>query len=232
MSTTEDIFGNVVLASQLENAVITTLENWFPVYIREVELQSRNAPNGDDIPQDALPLPRSYLTADKVDRESADQLPAIVCVSPGLSGRSTPMQEGDGTYRVPWGISVGVFVSGQDRTSTKNLVRAYTGVCRMIMLQKQSLGGFADGTTWLDESYDDTFAFTDEQTIAAGSVVFEVWVANAVKRFGDPATFGQPGQPPPDPEGQPGATWPAVLYPEQVIVSVDPSTDTTTVEEE
>jgi hypothetical protein len=213
---TEDIFGSVVLASQLESAVITTLELWFQTYLREVELQSRSAANGDDYPKDSLPLPRSFLTADKVDRESADQLPAIVCVSPGLSGRSSPKQEGDGTFRVPWGISVGVFVGGKDRTSTKNLIRAYCGVVRMIMLQKQSLGGFADGTTWLDESYDDQFAFTDQQTIGAGSVIFEIWVANVVNRYGGPHTFGQPGQPPPDPDYQPGSLWPEI---EEVIVN-------------
>lgn len=195
-----DIFGEVVLAKQLEEAVITTLENWFPVYIREIEIQQSLA-------QDVLPLPRSFITTDKINRENTDQLPAIVVVSPGLTGRGAPKQEGDGTFCVPWAISIGVFVSGKDRTTTKDLIRYYTGICRAIMLQKQSLGGFADGTTWLDESYDDNFAFTDQETIGAGSVVFEVWVAGVVQRFGGPAVYGGP-PPAPDPVNQPGSTWP------------------------
>jgi hypothetical protein len=195
-----DIFGNIVLGSDVEDAAIATLEGWFPVYIREMELQK-------GIEEDALPLPRSYITADKLDREAVDQLPAIVVVSPGLSGKNSPQQEGDGTFRVPFAISVGVFVGGKDRTSTKNLVRQYVGICRMIMLQKQSLGGFADGSTWLDESYDDTFAFTDDQTISAGMVVYEIWVANAASRFGGPAVYGGP-PPDPDPDTQPGEEWP------------------------
>lgn len=202
-----DIFGGIVLANALEAAVVTTLEDWFPVYLREIEFQSPASPNPLNLPTDALPMPRSFLTADKIDRDSADQLPAIVVVSPGLSGRNAPKQEGDGTFRVPWGISVGVFVSGKDRPSTKNLIRVYTGIVRAIMLQKQSLGGFADGTTWLDESYDDTFAFTDEETIGAGSVIFEVWVAGVVNRYGGPAVYGGP-PPAPDPATQPGAQWP------------------------
>lgn len=204
-----DIFGQVIIGSELEEQVVTTLENWFPVYIREMEQQQ-------NIPEDALPVPRSFLTADKIDREAADQLPSIVVVSPGLSGRNSPKQNGDGTFRVPWGISVGVFVSGNDRPSTKRLVRIYCGIARMIMLQKQSLGGFADGTTWLDESYDDNFAFVDNQTIAAGSVIFEVWVDNVVNRYGGPDTYGGP-PPGPDPGTQPGADWPEV---ELVVTNV------------
>jgi hypothetical protein len=204
-----DIFGQVITATELEAAVLQTLENWFPVYIREIELQSPASPNGENVPYNALPLPKSYLTTDKVDRESADQLPSIVVVSPGLSGKNSPRQNGDGTFMVPWGVSVGVFVGGKDRTSTKRLVRLYTAVARMIMLQKQALGGFADGTTWLDESYDDVFAFTDQETIGAGSVIFEVWVDNVVQRYGGPASYGQP-PPPPDPDTQPGSDWPVV----------------------
>ena len=206
---TDSIFGGVIIGKQIEAAVLTTLEQWFPVYIRYMELEL-------GLDQDVLPLPRSFITTDKIQRENTDQLPAIVCVSPGLSGRNSPKQEGDGTFRVPFAISIGVFVGGKDRSSTKDLVRYYTGVCRMIMLQKQKLGGIADGTTWLDESYDDNFAFVDQQTIGAGSVIFEVWVAGAVNRFGGPASYGQ-GPPAPDPDTQPGETWPEA---EEVIANI------------
>jgi len=206
-----DIFGDIIIGSQLEEAVVATLEAWFPVYIREMELQQ-------SIPQDALPLPRSFITTDKINRENTDQLPAIVVVSPGLSGRNSPKQEGDGTFRVPWAISIGVFVGGQDRTTTKNLIRQYVGICRAIMLQKQSLGGFADGTTWLDESYDNSFAFVDQETIGAGSVIFEVWVAGVVQRFGGPAVPFE-GSPAPDPDTQPGSEWPPIQTVEVTVTN-------------
>lgn len=195
------IFDAIKVADDLEQSVITTLELWFPVYIRELELQQV-------IPQDSLPLPRSFLTSDKVDKEAADQLPAVVVVSPGLAGRR-PMQEGDGSFRVPFSIGVGIFVAGNDRTATKRLIRLYTAICRTIMLQKQSLGGFAAGTSWLDESYDDAFNTTDNQTIGAGQVVFEVEVDGAVNRYGGPAIPFEP-PPAPDPDTQPGSEWPLV----------------------
>lgn len=193
------IFDAIKVADGLEQAAIATIEAWFPVYARELQLQRSD-------PQDAYPLPRSYLTADKVDREDADQLPSIVVVSPGLSG-NRPLQEGDGSFRCFFSIGIGVFVSGKDRTSTKNLVRTYTAICRTIMLQKQSLGGFADGTAWLDESYDDDFNFSDTQTIGAGQTIFEVEVAGVVNRYGGPAVYGGP-PPNPDPDTQPGSEWP------------------------
>lgn len=196
-----DIFGAIKVADDLEQAAIDTLSSWFPVYIRELEVQH-------GIALDALPLPRSYLTADRVDRSNADQLPSVVVVSPGLSGRR-PQQEGDGTFRCSFSLGIGVFVAGYDRTATKRLVRQYTAIARTIMLQKQGLSGYADGTTWLDESYDDDFSFTDGQTVGAGQTIFEVDVAGVVSRYGGPAVYGGP-PPAPNPATQPGALWPEV----------------------
>jgi hypothetical protein len=195
------IFEAIKIADDLETKTLETLEAWFKTYSREVELQQ-------SIDEDSLPLPRSFITAERLDRESADQLPAIVVVSPGLSGK-TPKQEGDGTFRCFFHIAIGVFVSSNSRANTKRLVRLYTAIARTIILQKQSLGGYADGTTWLDESYDDNFGFTDEQTMGAGQVVFEVEVAGVVNRRGGPAVPFEP-PPLPDPDTQPGSDWPTV----------------------
>lgn len=199
------IFEAIAIADDLETKTVSTLETWFPVYIRELELQHA-------IPLGALPNPRSFITTDKLDREAADQMPAIVIVSPGLSGRS-PRQEGDGTFRCFFHVAAGVFVSSHSRQETKKLVRYYTAIARTILLQKQSLGGYASGTTWQDESYDDNFSFTDEQTVGAGQVVFEVEVAGVVNRFGGPASSALP-----DPDEQPGSTWPLV---EKVTATVN-----------
>jgi|SRR5215831_568656 len=201
------IFDEIAVTDDLEHAVLDTLKNWFPTYIREVELQSPAAPDPRNIPLDSLPLPRAYLTVDELDREAANQMPSIVVVSPGLSGRSVPLQEGDGSFNVPFSIAVGVFVTADQRKNTQRLVRLYTATARAIMLQKQSFGGFAGGSYWLDESYDDRLTFTDDQTISAGQVVFEVWVNQVVNRYGGPKVPFQPQEPPPDPDTQPGSEW-------------------------
>jgi hypothetical protein len=206
------LFDTIMVADDLESAVVSNLEDWFPVYIREIELQSPAAPDPRNIPADSLPLPRSYLTADQIDRDAANQLPSIVVVSPGLSSRAAPQQEGDGSFNVAFSIAVGVFVSSDTRKHTIRLVRLYTAIVRAIMIQKQSLGGMGAGTYWLDESYDDSFTFMDDQTISAGQVIFEIWVGQVLNRYGGP-------NPPPDPATQPGSNWPEA---ETVIVEVMP----------
>lgn len=195
------IFGAIKLANNVEDAAVNTLEMWFKTYLRELELQQA-------VTQDAYPVPRQYITAERLDLASADQLPAIVVVSPGLSG-TRPRQEGDGSFRVFLSLAVGCFVAGKDRQSTKDLVRTYTAIARTIMLQHQALGGFADGTTWIDESYDDNFRFEDTDTIGAGQVIFEIEVAGVVNRYGGPALYQEP-EPAPDPDTQPGSAWPLV----------------------
>jgi hypothetical protein len=194
------IFGPIIDANQVEEAVRDTLRDWFPTYLREFCLQR-------SMPPDSLPIPRAYVVSGDNDREPEDQLPAVVVVSPGLS--ESAYQEGDGTFRAPWAVGVGIFTSAKDRESTEKLVRMYCAVARTIMLQKQSLGGFADGTMWLDEDFDEV-EFDDTRTIGAGLVEFVVTVANVVNRRGGPAYPD-----PPDPDEQPGSNWPLV---DEVII--------------
>lgn len=189
------IFGPIIDANQVEEAVRDTLQLWFPTYLRELENQ-RGMTEGE------MPPPRAYVVSGDNDREPEDQLPAVVVVSPGLA--ENPFQEGDGSFRAPWSVGVGIFTSARDRESTEKLVRQYCAVARTIMLQKQSLGGFADGTEWIDEDFDE-IEFDDTRTIGAGLVEFTVMVAEVVNRRGGPAKPTLP-----DPVGQPGSNWPLV----------------------
>lgn len=193
------VFGEIKIATDLEQAVLDTLQLWFYTIARQVEI-------GEGIPQDSLPQPKSWITNERFDRTNTP-LPTIVVINPGMA--MPPKQEGDGSFRCFWNIGVGVFVSGRDRAANKALVRLYTAICRTIMLKKQSLGGYAAGVTWLDESYDDVFATVDEETIGAGQAIFQVEVDGVVNRYGAPAVPLQPPDPP-DPGTQPGSTWPLV----------------------
>lgn len=203
------IFGAISIATDLEQAVLDTLEKWFQTYLIEFELQTGLIKKNTDATH--YPLPKSWLKADQVDRAAADAMPSIVVVSPGLSGRNAPRQEGDGSFRVFFSIGIGVFVGANNRPDTMHLVRVYTAIVRTILLQHQGLGGFADGCQWLDESYDNNFPFTDDQSISAGQVVFEIEVAGIVNRYGGPAAV----EPTSD---MPGSSWPLA---ETVIATVE-----------
>jgi hypothetical protein len=208
IETQPSIFGAIEIADQLEQAVVDTLSLWFRTYLTEYELQAGLITNKyEDLKH---PLPRAYLKANQVDASSAEAMPSIVVVSPGLSPRNAPKAEGDGTFRVFWNIGVGAFASANTRKDTLKLIRVYAAIIRTIMLQKQGLGGYADGTTWLDESYDNDFGFADDQTISACQVAFDIEVAGVVSRYGGPAAVM------PDPD-MPGSHWPQVLTHEEIV---------------
>ena len=203
MSTPETIFGQLIDASQVEEAVKSTLIAWMEEYMEEYEYQQ-------DIPIGDLPRPRSWVVAEDVNRESGDQLPSIVIVSPGLNG-DAPLHDGEGNYSAWWRVGIGAFVSAKDRNSTKALIRQYIAILRQIVLQQQ--GGYSSGVRWIDESYDDSFAFTDQLTISAGQIVVDVQVDEAVNVWAGPR--GVPTVPLP----QPPQTWPPV---ESVDAAVEP----------
>lgn len=200
-----DQWGFIKTGTDLENAARNTLRTWVPTYLREIELQKELGTSG------VLPLPQSYLVAEELDQQQGNELPAIVLLSPGLSG-NRPMQEGDGTIRAYFHLGIGVLVAANNSENTKRMVRLYTAVVRAIMLQKQSLGDFANGVTWLDESYDDKFPFPDNLTISAGQVLFEVDVPDVTNRFGGPI----------NPDTPPGSAWGTVTSAE---IEVNPTED-------
>jgi len=189
--TVTDVFKQIIDGSIIEGWVKDTLVDWWEVYSRELEVQRGETPGRH-------PLPASFQVIDgpSPDREAADQLPSIVVISPGLNGQR-PVHDGRGVYRATWMVGIGMFVSAGTREDTKDLVRFYAAVARAIMLQKGRMGrDEVARTTWLDESYDDDFSFVDQQTISAGSVIFEVEVDNVTTHGAGPVADPDPGTQP------------------------------------
>lgn len=209
-----DVFGQIFLGSQLEQAAIDMLKDWFETYT--VELQQQINWTGNDIPP-----PRSWTTRNHFDRFPEDQLPAIIVVSPGLAGK--PVKDGTQRYRTVWDLAIAVICSARDEPSTKSLARFYCGVVRAIMVQHRSLGGIASGLEWVDESYDEIMDEQDTaRVLASGQVSFRIEVDGTVSGRGgprvplapiEPGTDGWTSSgrfPLPDPDTQPGSTFPVV----------------------
>ena len=207
-----NVFGPVIDGTGVEVAVRDTIDKWFLTYLREFEVQAGLIPDHHATP--FHPLPKSFSVANNLDRSNTEALPSIVVVSPGTSDRIGPRMSGDGMFIVNYLIGVGCFVSAPTRADTMKLVRVYTAICRTILLHKQSLGGYASGSTWLDESWDDDFTFTDDQTISVGQAVFEIEVAGVVSRYGGPDE--------PDGDDTVPGTWPVV---EDVIAVIEMKED-------
>lgn len=147
---------------------------------------------GDQQDRGDLPDFRSITTANDYDKWPEDQLPAAIVISPGLA--EEPARHGK-DWKARWALGIGVVVSAGTRSDTLDLVGAYAAAVRAMILQNSSLGGFADGTYWIGERYDEIDT-DDSRTLAGGQVLFVVDVAAVVDSQGGlvaPIEIGEVG---------------------------------------
>lgn len=204
------VFGPIVHAGQVEQAAEQTLRAWLPTYLREIERQHGRA-------QLALPAPRSWITLSQGDRPEdwpESGLPAVLLMCPGLA--SQPEREGSGRYRARWDLQCGVVVSASRPAATRELAQLYGAAVRATVLQRPSLGGFAQAVTWTDEENGD-MPPDDSRSLGYVAVTFTVDVLEAVDALAGPAAPA----PDADPDGQ---EWPEAAI---VAVTVQPTEDVT-----
>lgn len=183
------IFGRIITRHHLENAAKLTLQTWLSTYLAEVERQS-------DVVAGSYERPRSYTTSNDFEKFDEAQTPAIIIVSSGIIG--TPVKQGDGTYRTTWALGVGVVCSGSDEGDVRTMVNIYTAAIRTLLVQRPSLGQFAQGLNYEDEKYDEVTG-AKRRTLQAGYVACSVEVDNVVDASGGPITPSDPPTPATDP---------------------------------
>lgn len=201
----DDLFGPLVTGTEVETAARATLQTWMPDYLGWLERKYDRA-NG------SLITPRSWVSANDVDRWPEEQIPSVLLLSTGLANE--PARDGANIYRAKFALAVVVIVSARDRAVTDELAKLYTAACRAILLHKPSLGGFATAVEWVDEEYD-VLPDRNRRQLAAGRAVFRVEVPAVVRSKAGPST------PSPAPE-TPLPDEPTVTEPE---VDLDPSLD-------
>lgn len=185
----DQIYGPLVLATDIEDGATLTLQTWMPQYVGRV---SRKVRNGDSL---WLPAPKSYVVANDPTHWPEDQLPAIVLASPGTMGK--PQRSGR-LYRAFWQLQVVVYVSSNDRPATERLAKFYGGAVRSVFTAKADLGGIAAGCEWLGEKYDIRISDRDERTLGSCSNTFSVDVRDVVQALGGPSLVTPPEVVPPD----------------------------------
>lgn len=190
-----DIFGPIVVGTDVERAVMDTLKLWMPTLLQEIELQQART-------RGLIPLPRLYTTRNEFDSYPEDQLPMCVVVSPGLVG--PPTKDGEGYYSATWAMAIGFAAQGKDADTSGYLAKVYGAAARWIVLNKGSLGGFASGVEWEDESYDDLVS-EDARVVRACYNLYRVAVDGVVQKG-----VGPPTPTVPDPTTQPGSQWPDI----------------------
>lgn len=169
------VYGRIIDGTDVELAAESCLKFWIHRYLAEVERQH-------DVTVGDYARPRSWKTANEMDRWPDDQLPAIIIISTGLTG-DRPTAEGDGSVRAPWGLGVAAVVSANTFGNTRTLALRYAAAIRACLSQNQSLrralDGSVRGVTWLDERYNE-LPPEDGRTIMAARLLFEVEVADVI----------------------------------------------------
>jgi hypothetical protein len=179
--------GPIVSAFDVEAAALATLKKWSSHYLAECEAQHGRV-------RGSLPRVRSYTTANSFDKWPEDQLPCVLLVSPGTA--QPPEVEGNGRYRAFFSLGIAAIVSTRDMVETEEVAKLYVAALRTCLVQQRSLGGFAAGVEWLDETYDD-LPSDDARSLGAGQAIFTIEVSDISRRYAGPK---EPPEPDIDPD--------------------------------
>jgi hypothetical protein len=177
-------FGRYVAAGDVRDALRATIEMWIHTYLAELARHEGRDPSQDD---QVYPDFRSYPDSLDLSRFPEEQLPSCVLVVPGIPDQ--PQKTGQGELRGEWKVAIGICVTGQDKTSSLRIAQSYTTAVRMLLLQKQSLGGFATHTTLLREEFTGPLIHAqDSRTLGVGALEFLVGVDGLVDISQGPTT--------------------------------------------
>lgn len=191
MSTQASVFGNIFVASTLEERIIVVLKKWFPTYLREIEQQN-------ELPVGVLVPPRVYTNRNEFETIEGDNMPLCVVISPGLV--DIPVTRQSGIYTAGWNVGVGIAIAAETETKANLLSRCYAAAVRGIILQRQDLEGMAIRVDWVDETYTDLPAIENQlQQYRAAGVYFIVEIENVTNKWLGPdepdqdpyGTFGE-----------------------------------------
>lgn len=199
-----NVFGASIIDTEIGNAVESTLDTWFATYLSYLD----RALIGAGINIGSLPTPGSYVHSADPNHFPEEQPPTVVISIPGTLGE--PKRD-SANYRAFWDLRVVVFVTAPDRASTEALAKYYGAAVRMMLVQKPSLGNFAEGISWRGTQYSTRIADRDQRTLGSCENRFSVDVRDVVQAFAGPIT----------PITTIPANWPTVT---DVAVSITPDT--------
>jgi len=139
------IFGRIVSGGDVEQWCLALIQKWFSTYLAEAERQG-------GLSGHALQRPRRYMVSPTIDKMPEDQLPAIILVSIGLAER--PLKRGDGTYSGRWDMGLACVCTARTQDEAHAIAHLYMTAMRVLFIQRPALDGWASGTDWMGERYD------------------------------------------------------------------------------
>jgi len=169
------VFGPMVGASDVREAMSATVQTWAGAYIAEMAALTGAALS----PFQSWKVLYEYRTL------PASEAPACWVTCTGTHGR--PERQGNGRYMADWAVDVSVVVNGTTWDEAADRTAAYVTAVRTAILQHGSLGGLAQSTTWLGERYT-AVDHSATRTLGVGLIAFGVRVDNVVNASAGPAT--------------------------------------------
>jgi hypothetical protein len=185
-----DIFGDIVDADTIEQAVLTTLKDWLPAHLRHQERRKALAAG-------TLPDPKSWPVTSEFDMDANALLPAIIVESPGTG----PVRHDRGVYSVTWRFEIAVVLGDRHEREARKLAALYIAAVRGALAQNRTLGGTVEACRWVGPD-DHAYGITEKRAQRAiYGTAFEVDVRDVVNaRLGPTDPPADPADPPnPDP---------------------------------
>lgn len=149
MSRHADFGPTPVLETDVDLAVIETLQLWLPTYLRQFEIE-RDIDSSDERQRIVRPQNANYDIALEDEGFPSARLPGIIVTtaSPQSIERSHA-QDGNGdTYDVAWSTAVSVVARGPSKTDARILAAQIGGAVRRCLCHQNTLGGFAGDVMW------------------------------------------------------------------------------------
>lgn len=192
------IFGPIVLASDVDAAVVATIRTWLPTEVAQIR-RDKTVPYAVALPRD-----NAYATVLEDEPALLDPLPAVLVTTGGTSGAPEP--GGDGMVSATWAVTVTAIVRGRNKKETRQQAAIFEAGIRRALLHNRTLDGFAASLYWQGMTLGPVADTTDKgRTLAAGQSTWLVAVDEVVQ-----LNVGPEGpDPKPDPT-EPYVDWPLV----------------------
>lgn len=175
------LFGPIVSASEVEDAVEKSLRYWFPTYLAEMErrLKLRKA---------ILAVPQNYTSRNSFDAVEGERTPKIVVIAPGLE--TEPMKNST-SYRATWRLGIGIATGAKTEKDCNRHIKAYAAAARAIMIHKPQTicdNGvpYLDEIVWLSEAYEDLDIPNQHRLYKAATLWFAMDINAVTARRGGP----------------------------------------------
>ncbi len=172
----DPVFGEIVTGADVDNAVLSTLHDLLGYYLDEVSAQAGVAP---------ITHPRTWGSRQSTNRLTEDRYPSVTVVTQGVDLERS-VDDDDEVVGGVWLASVVARVNAKGTDDARHLVMRYAAAIRQCITQHGMLGGRADWSEAVEETYD--LEDDDSQrVVAACQVDFRVSMDRIGNRFGGPS---------------------------------------------